>query len=117
MADALFESNWQPTKDALCEGLEGNRKAVMETVLENPKDIQVRGHMQIASTFAGLAISLTKTAIAHSISYQSDISFNSSRAFQTLMHSSHLPVAGLRARYAGCLRHPSARILSSMIFR
>ena len=37
MADALFESNWQPTKDALCEGLDGNKKAVMETVLENSK--------------------------------------------------------------------------------
>ena len=32
------------------------------------------------------------------------------------MHSSHLPVADFRARYAGCLRHPSARILSSLIF-
>ncbi len=37
MADALFESNWQPTKDALCEGLEGNKKTVMESVLENTR--------------------------------------------------------------------------------
>ena len=37
MADALFESNWQPTKDALCEGLEGNRRTVMETTLENTR--------------------------------------------------------------------------------
>ena len=37
MADALFESNWQPTKDALCEGLEGNKRTVMESVLENTR--------------------------------------------------------------------------------
>ena len=37
MADALFESNWQPTKDALCEGLEGNKRTVMETTLENTR--------------------------------------------------------------------------------
>ena len=37
MAD-LFESrNWQSTKEALCEGLEGNKKAVMESTLENTK--------------------------------------------------------------------------------
>lgn len=48
MADALFESNWQPTKDALCEGLEGNKKAVMETVLENSK----KHLMEAASTGA-----------------------------------------------------------------
>jgi len=48
MADALFESNWQPTKDALCEGLEGNKKAVMETVLENSR----QSLMEAASTGA-----------------------------------------------------------------
>ncbi len=37
MADALFESNWQATKDALTDGLEGNKKVVMETTLENTK--------------------------------------------------------------------------------
>lgn len=37
MADALFESNWQPTKDALCEGLTGNKRTVMETTLENTR--------------------------------------------------------------------------------
>jgi hypothetical protein len=37
MAD-LFESrNWQATKEALCEGLEGNKKSVMEATLENTK--------------------------------------------------------------------------------
>ena len=55
--------------------------------------------------------------IGNSITYQSDIAFNSSRAFQTITHSLHRAVAALRARYAGCLRHPSASTLSSLIFR
>jgi hypothetical protein len=39
----LFESNWKATKEALCEGLSGNRKKVMEVVLENTRrDLQGR---------------------------------------------------------------------------
>jgi hypothetical protein len=45
MADALFESNWQATKDALTDGLEGNKKVVMETTLEN-----TRQHLAEAAT-------------------------------------------------------------------
>ena len=45
MADALFESNWQATKDALTDGLEGNKKVVMETTLEN-----TRQHLTEAAT-------------------------------------------------------------------
>jgi len=38
MSEKLFEAqNWTATKDVLLEGLNGNRKAVMETVLENTK--------------------------------------------------------------------------------
>ena len=38
MSEKLFESqNWSATKDVLLEGLNGNRKAVMEAVLENTK--------------------------------------------------------------------------------
>ena len=33
----LFESNWSATKDALMEGLEGQRKQTMDVVLENAK--------------------------------------------------------------------------------
>jgi hypothetical protein len=36
MAD-LFESNWSATKDALLEGLSGNRKSSLDVVLENTK--------------------------------------------------------------------------------
>ena len=38
MTDALFESeNWGAAREALTEGLTGNRKVVMDTVLENTK--------------------------------------------------------------------------------
>jgi hypothetical protein len=36
MADVLFE-NWSATKEALTDGLTGNKKTVMEAVLENTK--------------------------------------------------------------------------------
>jgi phosphonate metabolism-associated iron-containing alcohol dehydrogenase len=38
-------------------------------VMTNPKNLDARADIQIASTLAGIAISRTKTAIAHSISY------------------------------------------------
>lgn len=37
MADALFESNWDAAKEALTDGLTGNKKQVMATVLENTR--------------------------------------------------------------------------------
>ena len=41
MSKNLFETHWTATRTALCEGLTGNRKKVMEVVLENTrKDIK-----------------------------------------------------------------------------
>ena len=38
MSQALFEAkNWSATKEALVEGLSGQRKTTMEVVLENTK--------------------------------------------------------------------------------
>lgn len=37
MKGNLFEANWNLTKQALCDGLTGNRKKVMDVVLENTK--------------------------------------------------------------------------------
>ena len=37
MSKNLFETHWTATKTALCEGLTGNRKKVMEVVLENTR--------------------------------------------------------------------------------
>jgi len=37
MSDVLLESRWGETKDALLEGLEGNRRSSMAVILENTK--------------------------------------------------------------------------------
>lgn len=37
MREKLFESNWAATKEALLEGLQGNRRLMMNTVFENTK--------------------------------------------------------------------------------
>ena len=37
MSDVLLESRWDETKDALLEGLDGNRRGAMSTVLENTR--------------------------------------------------------------------------------
>ena len=37
MSDVLLESRWNETKDALLEGLEGNRRSSMGVVLENTR--------------------------------------------------------------------------------
>jgi hypothetical protein len=61
MADVLFE-NWSATKEALTDGLKGNKKAVMETVLENTK----RGLTESASigaTSAGNIATLNKVIL------------------------------------------------------
>lgn len=61
MADVLFE-NWTATKDALVDGLSGNKKAVMETILENTK----RGLTEsasIGSTSAGNIATLNKVIL------------------------------------------------------
>jgi len=60
----LFESNWDATKSALCEGLEGNKKAVMETVLENTKrELQLMESATAGATAAGNVATLNKVIL------------------------------------------------------
>ena len=51
MSDVLLESRWDDTKEALLEGLEGNRRNSMSVVLENTK----RYLQEAASTGASAA--------------------------------------------------------------
>ena len=46
----LFESNWDSTKQALLEGLEGTKAQVMDTVLENTKKEMTRVSLLEAAT-------------------------------------------------------------------
>jgi len=82
------EDTLYPALDALSHALESlwnnNRTDASQTyalaaiqlisdnlnlILDNPRHLDARKNLQIAATLAGLAISITKTAIAHAISY------------------------------------------------
>ena len=62
MADAIFENKWQSVKGALCEGLQGNQKTVMETVLENTKS-QLMESSTSGATNAGNVATLNKVIL------------------------------------------------------
>jgi len=68
-----LESLWNRNRTPLSEGfsVRALREAIsaLPAVLTNPGDLAARSAMQRASLFAGMAISQTRTAIAHSISY------------------------------------------------
>ena len=61
MSQTLFE-NWDVTKDALTDGLEGNKKAVMESTLENTKQY-VQEAAASGSTMAGNIATLNKVIL------------------------------------------------------
>ena len=50
----LTETRWQDTKSALLEGLTGNKKAVMESTLENTKK-----YLAEAATAGATSVSYT----------------------------------------------------------
>ena len=61
MTQNLFE-NWDVTKDALTDGLAGNKKVVMESVLENTKNY-LSESAAAGSTMAGNVASLNKVIL------------------------------------------------------
>ena len=63
MTDALFESeNWGAAREALTEGLSGNRKVVMDTVLENTKSALMET-AAAGTTSAGNVATLNKVIL------------------------------------------------------
>lgn len=61
MSQNLFE-NWGVTKDALTDGLTGNKKVVMESVLENTKNY-LSESAAVGTTMAGNVASLNKVIL------------------------------------------------------
>jgi hypothetical protein len=61
MTQNLFE-NWAVTKDALTDGLDGNKKVVMESVLENTKNY-LSESAAAGTTMAGNVASLNKVIL------------------------------------------------------
>ncbi|MCQ4261246.1 alcohol dehydrogenase [Stutzerimonas stutzeri] len=68
-----IESIWNINSNPISRGLALQALELtvnsLPQVLEDPFDLKARGAMQVASLLAGLAISQTRTAIAHSMSY------------------------------------------------
>ena len=59
----LFESNWSATKDALMEGLTGQRQKTMDVVLENAKKMMVNEAASAGATGAGSVATLNKVML------------------------------------------------------
>lgn len=74
-----FESSWNRSANPITLAysrlsLQLSLKS-LEKSIEDPSDLLARGQMMQAAMLAGLAISQTKTALAHSISYPLTINF------------------------------------------
>ncbi len=67
--ESLWNKNCNPVSRALAYQSLALSSEALPVVLKQHKDIKVRQDLQVASVLAGLAISQTRTAIAHSISY------------------------------------------------
>lgn len=75
-----LESIWNKNKTPISEIYAiGSLRLIyhsFDDVLKNPDNLDARRKMQLGSVFAGLSISQTRTAIAHSISYPLTVHFN-----------------------------------------
>ena len=75
-----LESLWNKNKTIISESFAFESLLLSNSSLlkamNNPKNIEARSKLLIASNIAGLAISQTRTAIAHSISYPITLNFN-----------------------------------------
>ena len=60
----LFESNWDTTRTALCEGLTGTKRQVMETVLNNTRnELKLMESATAGATSAGNVATLNKVIL------------------------------------------------------
>lgn len=68
--EAIWNVNANPVSDTFAVSAATEILAVLPALMEQPADIALRGRMALAAMKAGLAFSNTKTALAHSISYE-----------------------------------------------
>jgi alcohol dehydrogenase len=73
--EAWWNRNWGPVSDAHALRAVGLALDNLEELLQDPDDLALRSRMLQASLHAGLAISSTRTAVAHSISYPLTLHF------------------------------------------
>lgn len=74
--ESLWNKNCTPVSRAFAFQALTITNGALPMVCKEPHNLQVRHDLQIASTLAGMAISQTRTAIAHAISYPLTTHFN-----------------------------------------
>lgn len=68
--EAIWNVNANPISDAFAVSAVSDILAVLPRLMAEPGDLGLRGRMALAALKAGMAFSNTKTALAHSISYE-----------------------------------------------
>ena len=118
MKGNLFEANWNLTKQALCDGLTGNRKKVMDVVLENTKrDLAGRAGVLLenstpGSTSSGNVATLNKVILPVIRRVMPTVIANEIIGVQP-MTGPVGQIHTLRVRYADTFGTPSAVVAGS----
>jgi phosphonate metabolism-associated iron-containing alcohol dehydrogenase len=73
--ESIWNVNANPVSDAFAIAAVHDVLDVLPPLLDKPGDIELRSRMALAALKAGLAFSNTKTALAHSISYEMTLRF------------------------------------------
>ena len=67
--ESVWNARHSPLTDVLAATAIGILRADLKRVLDSPDDLELRARVQTAALLAGLVMSTTQTALAHSISY------------------------------------------------
>jgi phosphonate metabolism-associated iron-containing alcohol dehydrogenase len=73
--EAIWNVNANPISDTFAAAAAREVVATLPRLLDNPSDRGLRSRMALAALKAGMAFSNTKTALAHSISYEMTLRF------------------------------------------
>jgi phosphonate metabolism-associated iron-containing alcohol dehydrogenase len=73
--ESIWNVNANPISDTLAVAAAREVMATLPALLDRPEDRTLRARMALAALKAGLAFSNTKTALAHSISYEMTLRF------------------------------------------
>ena len=73
--ESIWNVNANPISDTFAVAAAREVMATLPALLERPGDVELRSRMALAALKAGMAFSNTKTALAHSISYEMTLRF------------------------------------------
>ncbi|MEO7741585.1 MAG: iron-containing alcohol dehydrogenase PsrA [Usitatibacter sp.] len=73
--ESIWNVNANPISDTFAMAAAREVLATLPALMRAPRDIALRGRMALAALKAGLAFSNTRTALAHSISYEMTLRF------------------------------------------